>query len=279
MNAIIIPNNIKSNVNLYAKKVVEVLNDVGIIPMFSNDFLKDFAECKAVFGDFDEIMKQADVMIALGGDGTILHCAKKAIMYDVPILGVNVGRLGFMAGLEVSELELLRNLTNNNYRVEKRMMLKCVHKSQSFENEYIALNDIVISNGKVARIVDLQVNANGSSVGLFRADGLIFASPTGSTAYTLSAGGPIIEPEIECISMTPICPHSLIARTIVYSHDKEISVKEGPLNRHKIYLTVDGEQGIKIAKEDEIIIKKCKEAVKFIFINNKSFYDVINDKF
>ncbi|MEG2429228.1 MAG: NAD(+)/NADH kinase, partial [Oscillospiraceae bacterium] len=214
MNALIIPNQEKNDVNIYAKKVAEVLKNIGITPMFSDEFAEIFAECDTIIGDFNEIIKNADIIIALGGDGTILHCAKQAIKYDIPILGINVGRLGFMAGLEVSELELLKNLVNRNYRVEKRMMLKCIHKSQGIINEYIALNDIVLSNGKVSKIIDLQVYANDNKVGNFRADGLIFATPTGSTAYTLSAGGPIIEPEIECISMTPICPHSLIARTI-----------------------------------------------------------------
>ncbi|MEG2813506.1 MAG: NAD(+)/NADH kinase, partial [Oscillospiraceae bacterium] len=170
MNALIIPNQEKNDVNIYAKKVAEVLKNIGITPMFSDEFAEIFAECDAIIGDFNEIIKNADIIIALGGDGTILHCAKQAIKYDIPILGINVGRLGFMAGLEVSELELLKNLVNRNYRVEKRMMLKCIHKSQGIINEYIALNDIVLSNGKVSKIIDLQVYANDNKVGNFRAD-------------------------------------------------------------------------------------------------------------
>ena len=279
MTALIMPNLDKHNALECTELVVKKLNKYGIQSMMDIRYETLFEINLIEYADFDDAIRKADLVIAIGGDGTILHCAKHAVTYDKPLLGINVGRLGFMAGLEMSELSLLKNLVDKSYKIEERMLLKCLHYSQDKIYEYLALNDVVVSNGALSRIIDLDVNCEGKHIISYRADGIIFSTPTGSTAYALSAGGPIIEPSLNSISLTPICPHSLVARTIIFSYEKTITVCGAKLNRHPIYITIDGQQGEKLEQADKIEIMCSPKTVKLISLNNKSFYEVLNQKF
>lgn len=279
MKAFLMPNLDKPNALNCTQKVIEKLIELDIKPTMDTRYRPYFFEYAVDFSEFYASICNTDVIIAIGGDGTIIHSAKHAVECDIPLLGINVGRLGFMAGLEMGELSLLSRLVDKNYTIENRMMLKCIHYTKETVNEYLALNDIVISNGALSRIIEVEVLCNDKNVASYRADGVIFSTPTGSTAYALSAGGPVIEPAINCIAMTPICPHSLVARTVIFSDDKVLLAKSAKDNRHPIYITVDGDQGAKFEDTDFVEIMKSPQTVKLINLNQKQFYEVLNQKF
>lgn len=279
MKAFIMPNLDKKNASECTKKVIDKLDKLGIESMLDKKYEDIFDDCSAVFADFFAAIYEADFVIAIGGDGTIIHSAKHAVEYDKPLLGINVGRLGFMAGLEMDELPDLQGLVSKSYNIQQRMLLQCKHYSNGVVNEYLALNDVVVSNGALSRIIDLDLITNDKKIASFRADGIILSTPTGSTAYALSAGGPIIEPSLNCISLTPICPHSLVTRTVIFSEEKTLVIRGSSLNLHPIYITVDGEQGARLEKEDYIEISKSQKKVKLICLNDKTFYEVLNQKF
>lgn len=226
----------------------------------------------------DAVYSCADAIVALGGDGTILHTAKRAAFSDVPVLGVNIGRLGFMAGLEVDELDGLEMLTNGNFKTDERMMLKIAFENRPGAERY-ALNDAVISKGALSRIIDIGLSCDGRTVGGYRADGVIVSTPTGSTAYSLSAGGPIIDPVLESFAVTPICPHSLISRTVLYSPDAVIGLQVQRLAERDAYLTVDGEDATRLAEYERVFITKAEQKAKLIRLKDISFYEVLFNKF
>ena len=165
----------------------------------------------------ESMLQQCDLMIAIGGDGTFIHAAHDAARYDKEILGINAGSLGFLAGLEKTELHLLRALTEENYQIDKRMMLCVEHyEGRMLLEKHYCLNDAVFARGTSMRLCDISVHCGSSHVNDYFADGVIFATPTGSTAYSLSAGGPVLEPTIESVILTPICPHSLFSRSLIF---------------------------------------------------------------
>ena len=223
----------------------------------------------------DSNMAESDLVIAVGGDGTIIHAAKKAALCKKPVLGINTGRLGYMAGLEFNELEKLSALINSNYIVQKRMLLKVTLG----ENIFYCLNDAVVSKGAISRMLDIIVTCNNSKDIEYRSDGLIIATPTGSTAYSLSAGGPVLDPSINGILLTPICPHSLFARPVVLNPQTIVKVSISPRSGHHAFLTIDGEKAFKINSDDVITIEKATDfEAELIRIKSDSFLQVLNGK-
>lgn len=223
-----------------------------------------------------ELFDNAEIIAVLGGDGTILHAAKKAAVCGIPVLGVNIGRLGFMAGLEVDELDGLKELIDGNYTIDNRMLLKI-----SLENgkTYYALNDAVVSKGALSRIIDMIISLNDRPSGKYRADGVIVSTPTGSTAYSLSAGGPVIDPVLESIAVTPICPHSLISRTVVFAPNTVICLQPQKLADRDAYLTIDGQDVVKLESFQKVFISRADHKVKLIRLKDMSFYEVLYNKF
>ena len=200
-------------------------------------------------------------------------------MDNKPILGINAGRVGYLADIEQNELHLISKLIKGDYRVENRMMLDV----EFLENgktigRYSALNDAVITSGFISRIVDISV-AVGKDAISYRADGLIVSTPTGSTAYSMSAGGPIIDPATENICITPICSHSLSAKPILMSADTTLTLKSYSKKRTEIYLTVDGRKVANVKPFSEIKITKSKNSVKLIRLSDRSFYKTMSVKF
>lgn len=174
----------------------------------------------------DALIRESDVTVALGGDGTIIHTAKRAAICGRAVLGINGGRLGFMAGLEADELERLSALIRGEYTVEKRMLLDIVVQTgEGGGTRYSALNEAVVSRGSLSRMIELEVSNRGERVARYRADGVIVATPTGSTAYSLSAGGPVIDPALRCLLLTPVCPHSLHSRSYLFDEDAVLAVR------------------------------------------------------
>lgn len=230
------------------------------------------------FGNVAEMVRACDVIVALGGDGTIIHCARIAAAYGKPILGVNIGRLGFVAGLEPDEFGRLENLISGDYDVENRMMLEVRLEQGETTKKHVALNDAVIARGTFSRIIDLKVSLNDTRMCDYRADGLIVATPTGSTAYSLSAGGPVIDPCLNCILLSPICPHSLLSRPVVFSPDARLSVQAHSDYESEIILTIDGEIFSKLPAGARVEICRSPDTVQMIKLKSNNFYEIVNDK-
>ena len=232
------------------------------------------------FSRLDRELPTADAVICFGGDGTILHMAKSATRQGVPALGVNIGTMGFMAELESTELEQLSRLAQDDYFVDERMMLDVtVHRDRDIIFHDICLNDVVITKGAVARIVHLAVKCDGVQAMECGGDGVIVATPTGSTAYSLSAGGPIVEPEAHSILVTPICAHDVASRGFVASDKRIINVELTHNARRNAFLSVDGGKALRMNMGDVVTVKKSNLTTKLIRLKQRSFYDVVNMKF
>lgn len=232
------------------------------------------------FSRLDRELPQADVIICFGGDGTILHMAKMATRYDLPILGVNIGTMGFMAELESTELQELARLAQDDYDLDHRMMLDViVQRERDIIFRELCLNDVVVTKGAVARIVHLRVSCDDVEVMECGGDGLIVATPTGSTAYSLSAGGPIVEPEAHSILVTPICAHDMVSRTIVASDKRVIKMELTRNARRNAFLSVDGGKALKMNMGDIATVRKAQKETKLVRLKKRSFYDVVNAKF
>ncbi len=265
------------------RKAMEILRDTGMEPRLCLPFEVDHGyelPRDLRFYKLDREMQNAELVICFGGDGTILHMAKAATRKNLPILGVNIGTMGFMAELESAELEQLSRLARDDYTIDPRMMLDVtVRRGQDIMFHDICLNDAVVTKGAVARIVHLSVKCDGVQAMQCGGDGVIVATPTGSTAYSLSAGGPIVEPEAKNILITPICAHDVISRCIVASDQREITVELTRNVRRSAYLSVDGGKAFRLNMGDVATIKKSALVTKLIRLNDRSFYDVVNLKF
>ena len=224
-------------------------------------------------------IRQADLLIAFGGDGTILHLARTVALHSVPVLGVNLGSLGFMSELEVNELDRLRDLAQGRFTVESRMMLdvSVLREGRQVYNN-IALNDAALTKGAVARVVDLEVYGDKVMIANFSADGVIVSTPTGSTAYSMSAGGPIVEPTAENMIVTPICPHALSARSIVLGRERTVSIKMGKQSRKTAYLSVDGGKAFRLGSGDVVELKMSSSKTRLVRVTGRSFYDILSQK-
>jgi len=257
------------------EKVVAFLLKLGVTPYLDSSFEPVFSGTSAEFLPSETILPESDLMIVIGGDGTILRAARSAILYDVPILGINAGHLGFLSDLEQDELPLLEKLVRGGCQVERRMMLDIVYGDEI----ETAVNDMFISKTEPGKIVDLEVQCDGREVAQYRADGIVFATPNGSTAYSMSAGGPVMDSELDAIIMTPICPHSLISRSIVCAGDKTLSVRAACSDTEKdLSIVIDGEKRMVLKSNDEILVRRSDKYIRFINITGRGFYETLNEK-
>ena len=226
------------------------------------------------------VYKFCDIVVVLGGDGTIMESARQAALRNTPVLGINLGRLGYLAELEMSELDLLDKVMAGDYRIDRRTMLNAtiIGPNQKEKQSGYALNDAVISNGFVSRIIDLQLSEDGSLINTYRADGLIISTPTGSTAYSMSAGGPVADPRISCFCVTPICPQMLSARPILFPDDAILEVKHVCRREKVLYLTLDGKINFEVMRNDVVRITKSDLAASIIRVKQQSFYDKLRQK-
>ena len=232
------------------------------------------------FSRLDRELPNADMLICFGGDGTLLHTAKTATRHGIPVLGVNIGTMGFMAELESSELSLLAKLATDEYTIDNRMMLDVtVHRDRDIIFHDLCLNDVAITKGAVARIVHLKVKCDGVQALECGGDGIIVATPTGSTAYSLSAGGPIVEPDAHSILITPVCAHDVASRCIVVSDKRNVSVTMTQNARRNAYLSVDGGRTLRMNMGDVATIRKSDYCTKLVRLKDRSFFDVVNMKF
>lgn len=227
----------------------------------------------------EEMVRRAHCLIVLGGDGTLLYSARLVAPFGVPIFGVNLGRLGFLTEVEIPNLqEALGCLLAGQYSVEERMMLEAgVLGEHGAYEAMTALNDAVITKGAFARLIALDIAVDGQRYSTFRADGVVISTPTGSTAYSLSAGGPLVVPDLELLMITPICPHALWGRPLVIAPDSEVTVTllSGP---GEVMLTMDGQHAISLQQGDKVLVRKTNHVARFIKLNRRTFFDILKEK-
>ncbi len=278
MTVLIYPNFSKENALECTLQVCDYFYKNGVNVKMLNRFSVSIS---LPYINFCETCDVADceVVVSVGGDGTILECARLCYEYDKELLGINCGRLGFMATLEKDELDKLSDLICGRYKVESRMVLDAVIERDSGDNEvYNALNDVVVYSGIMGKINDFTVIADGTVVSSLRADGLIFSTPTGSSAYSLSAGGPLIEPSFDCIEFTQICPHSLFARSMIFSPEKLLRVEYEANNVEHICLSIDGSEAIPLNINDSLYIRRSDMRIKLIDISGNSYFRAVGTK-
>lgn len=282
-NVILTPNPYRDRTFQTVRTAVQVLKSVGIQPRLCLPFEVDrtYELPKDLhFSRLDRELPNAEMVICFGGDGTILHMAKAATRKGIPILGVNIGTMGFMAELESTELDKLALLASGDYTLDSRMMLDVtVQRDRDILFHDICLNDAVVTKGAVARIIHLLVKCDGVQAMECGGDGVIVSTPTGSTAYSLSAGGPIVEPEAKNILITPICAHDVASRCIVASDKRVVTVEMGSSARRNAYLSVDGGKAVRLNMGDVATIRKSHLETKLVRLKDHSFYDVVNVKF
>ena len=282
-NVILTPNPYRDKNFQTVRDAMQILKDAGMNPRLCLPFEVDrsYELPKDLrFNKLERELPNADLVICFGGDGTILHMAKTATRKGIPILGVNIGTMGFMAELESGELGELKRLATGDFTIDGRMMLDVtVQRDRDIIFHDICLNDAVITKGAVARIVHLAVKCDGVEAMECGGDGIIVATPTGSTAYSLSAGGPIVEPEAKNIIITPICAHDVGSRCIVASDKRVVTVNMVRNARRNAYVSVDGGKAFRLNMGDVVTIKKSHLETKLIRLKDRSFYDVVNAKF
>ncbi len=270
MRVAILPNRGVSGVEGVLQTVVEKLQLLHIDVAVAQDAAFPPSDC-------DVLLQEADVVLALGGDGTLIHAAKHAASFGRAVLGINCGHLGFMAGMEADDLSALDLLKTEPLPISRRMMLEVTVHSAVGERVFYALNEAVISRGNPSRMICLSVQCDGDPVVSYRADGVIVATPTGSTAYSLSAGGPVVDPTVNCLLMTPICPHSLHTRPYIFGEDVCLTLCPESEGR-ETYLTVDGEESVALACGDTVTVRRSTLAARIIQLRSTAFYEVLERK-
>lgn len=273
MKAVIYPNFQKKNALGCARQVCDVLDSVGIEVIVDSEYINEFGDKKfVVFDDISSLVGVADIFVAIGGDGTILRCAKLLMGTETKLIGINTGTLGFMAGLEANQLDALKSLKTGDYKISTRITVDVVIHKNEGDVVYTALNEISARSASF-RICDFDVSADGYLIGKYRADGILFSTPSGSTAYALSAGGPIIEPDLECIEMNLICPHSLFARATLFSAERKLRLTDRTSGENSLVLSVDGEAVHRMAENEYIEITKGTHQLYFVDIIDNAFHD------
>lgn len=215
-----------------------------------------------------------DVLIVLGGDGSILKAARRCAESGVPLLGINLGRIGYMAELEIDEMSELSRLITGEYEIERRMMIEADINGERL----FALNEAVLGGASVFRIVEIELYCDGNLVNKYRADGLIASTPTGSTAYSMSAGGAVVDPRVEALLITPICSHSLRATPLVFSAKSELTMKNVTLREGELYLSLDGSETRSLTYGQTVTLRQSSQTVGFIRLRSGGFYDVLRRK-
>lgn len=285
MRIVLSPNPYRDRGLKAAQSAQKILKQVGIetsvcLPFELDSGSKIELPSHIQYEKMEDALPGADMLICFGGDGTILHAAKDADAYGVPILGVNMGSVGFMAELEYGELSLLSRIAEKNYFAEPRMMLDVsVIRDGKVAFQDVALNDAALTKGAVARVVDLKISCDKMPMSAFSGDGVVVSTPTGSTGYSMSAGGPIVEPTAENIIITPICAHAMDAKSFVLSSERMVSIHFGRLVRKTAYLSVDGGRAFRLQDGDVVEIRKSDKVTRLVRLSGRTFYEILAKKF
>jgi len=276
MNALICANFKKEKSISALKELIYALKDAEIAAFMPLNAKNSFFNDYIAYAEEEVLIEKCDIFITVGGDGTILKWGKKAAILKKPLLGINTGRLGFMTALEINQLDKISALKTKDYHISRRMLLNANFSNNN--KNYLTLNDVVLSRDTYSKLPEFSVKSNGVTVSKIRADGLIFSTPTGSTAYALSAGGPIIEPTVECMEMTLLCAHTLLNRPMIFSGNDIITVSFSGYEGSVVSASVDGDRGIEFSEGDIITITKSDIYLNLIDISGYSFYNSVNNK-
>ncbi len=276
----LIVNREKQNSDVCAKEIAQLLVHKGATVALNkiNSCIIDNSESVLFYKTDEDVIAHSDVAVTVGGDGTIIHNAKFAAQYKKPLIGVNMGRIGFVAGLEYDEIHEFEKLLSGDYKIRKRMLLSVELERDQKTESFLAVNEAVLTRDILKPIIDISVTLSGEEIINYRADGMIFATPTGSTAYSLSSGGPVVEPDMECILVTPIAPHSLSSRNVVFKSDSVLTATIDNADSTQGYLVIDGEKNVRLSKNDKITIKKSELELELIVLKEKNFYTLLNEK-
>lgn len=277
MKITLIPNLTRKESFEVTAGICERLRELGAEYYFFPENQKEFEFTGAKFLSPDEALSNCDAVIAVGGDGSIIHAAKLAILKQKPILGINAGRLAFMAGLESNELNLLSRLIDGDYTVDKRLLLKTsvIKDGKVIFGDY-CVNDCLVTNEEKQRMSAINVALDGKEFNSYLCDGVLVSTPTGSTAYSLSAGGPVVDPELESILLTPLCPHSLFDRSLIFRPDAVLSVTSA--ENSNLCISNDGSQPIVIEPGCRAEISRAEFTANFIRIKSDNFIDILYTK-
>ena len=282
MKVVITPNPYRDKQLSCAREAQDVLRKAGVEASIclAFDVDKEFSLPTDVeLKDLNRELKNSDMLICFGGDGTLLHASKAATFHNIPVLGVNIGTMGFMAELESTEIAQLATIARQDYTLEERMMLSVsVIRDGAEVLHESALNDAAITKGAVARVIQMAIYCDGAEALSFSGDGVLVCTPTGSTGYSMSAGGPIVEPVAENIIITPVCAHTMQARPIVTAGSRTIEVKIGRIGRKNAFLSVDGGRAFRLNAGDTIRVTKSKYKTKLVKLANKSFFEILYKK-
>ena len=274
----ILPFGIKNSDDERLSGIISVCRECGFdVAMLSTLTHPDIADGVIIC---DVTPPESELVISVGGDGSVLYAAACARPHGIPVLGVNTGKVGYLAELSDRELERLPDILTGKFEIEERMMLEAevtVNGEPYLKTEPV-LNDIVIEKSSVTKIASIELFCGGDNAGMFDADGVIFATPTGSTAYSMSAGGPLIDPSIECICVTPICPHSVMARPSIYSSRSVIECRAGSWRDSKLVLVRDGLQTVPLPDGAVVTVRASKEKTRLISVREGGFTGVFRSK-
>lgn len=278
---ILCPNPYRDNEMKGAKQAKEILDRVGFQTVVCLPFYKEGYgdEMGVPIMQLQQEIRSADLLIAFGGDGTILHLARTVALHNVPVLGINLGSLGFMSELEVNEMERLQDLASWDFTVERRMMLDVgVMRNDRTVYSNIALNDAVVSKGSIARVVRLSIFTEEGHLTRVGGDGVIVSTPTGSTGYSMAAGGPIVEPTARNLLLTPICPHATRSSSYVLSPEHVITIEAADANRKFVYLSVDGGKAFSLKNGDQVKVSMSQYETQLVRLSKKSFCEILDKK-
>lgn len=279
---VLIPNTTKNIESQLIDNLVTHLRDlhcrIGVFTenMDTLSYLKDrIHEIKN-----NDDLAQCHAAIVLGGDGSIIDASNKLLDVEIPIIGINFGHIGYLAEIEINEIELLDSLVKGNYTIDERMMLdaEVITRSGKVRASSTVLNDIVLSNGPVARLLTFDIYCGNIKIQTCRADGIIATTPTGSTAYSLSAGGPVLEPSLDCLCLTPICPHTLTSRPVIFRGDSVIRLSGICSKGSSVYVTADGRDVIALNEGDMVSIKRSVHTTRLIRIKDNGFLGILHSK-
>jgi len=272
------PNTKKQSVGSVFGWMVQYFKDRGVRVLLSEDTAQKMGYIN-LGCNLETMIKEITLGITLGGDGTLLNTAREIASAGIPICGINMGQLGFLTEVELPDLvPAMEKLINAEYQIDERLMLDAIIVRQGTPIHISsALNDVVISKSGVSRMIKLKLYVDDDLTANYAADGLIIATATGSTGYSLSAGGPIINPKLKVIVLTPICPHTLHAKSLVVSEEEEIKVTM-VLNQDDAVLTIDGQKVYNLLPDDVVLIKRASFRAKFIKFNGRSYYETLRTK-
>jgi NAD+ kinase len=258
-------------------KFLEKENYAVIVELSSAELLP---EPVARTEEMEKIGKHIDLAVVIGGDGTLLHVARKLADHEVPLVGINLGRLGFLTDIPADHMvDEIRKILEGEFETEERFMLSAeIMRGGKIDYSSCALNDVIIGKGELSRMIELEIFDDGEFVHSMRGDGIIVATPTGSTAYAMSAGGPILHPELAAITLVPICPHTLSNRPIVVGADSVIEIAIQGVNQQRTYVTFDGQENYALEQHDRVYIRRAEKPVHLLHPSGRSYYGVLRAK-